>query len=90
MPALEPMNVAETIKNYPFFMEWLQELGRSPEEVVEFCVQREVEETEPVGQFKQFVPTDWYTASITFDKKGDWHERRGRLSEGKMTCVEAI
>lgn len=76
------------LKRYPYFTAWLEELGRSPEEVEGIGIEAEIEETHPVGNWKMHKRTDNFTASLTF-ANGDVFQRPGKFSDGTMTYVEA-
>lgn len=76
----------EILQNYPFFMNWLKELDRSPYDVTDFAVESEMREIEPNGLYKQFLPTDNYNAFLYFNN-GDHFCHEGKFSEGKMNYV---
>ncbi len=88
MPLLEPVT-PEVRKVFPYFMDWLKELGRAPEDVFDFAVQADVIEVPSTNEYKAFAPADTYTASITF-KDGFFVERREKWSDGKLKLPEGL
>ncbi len=75
MPLLEPVT-PEMLKKHPYFLEWAKHLGYTPEDVLDFQVEVEVNEdgTELRDEFK---------TSITF-KNLAHHIRTEKWSEGKL------
>ena len=88
MPLLEPVT-PEVLKDFPYFLAWTKELGRSPEDVLDFAVQDEVIEVPSTNEYKTFARTGAYIASITF-KDGSFAERREKWSDGKLKLPEGL
>ena len=82
MPLLEIVN-AEMLKKYPYFWNWIQELGRKPEDVADFVVASHIKEVPSDTQFKVIEPIDTFTATLTFTD-GATFDRDGKWSDGTM------
>ncbi len=79
----------EILKKYPYFMEWLKELNRLPEDVLNFAIQTEMKEVASEDRWKKYKPTDNFTVSLTF-KNGEYVSRHGKWSEGKMMYLSEV
>ncbi len=86
-PLLEPIQDAETLKReYPFWWNWLQELGRSAEDVQDYTLQSGIRQVPSDTEYKKFEPTGKYIAYIYF-KDGSLFEREVNLTEGGITAL---
>ncbi len=85
MPLVEPVDPT-WLKQHPYWNTWLNELGRSAEEVLDFNVQSNLKEVPSDTQYKKFEPTGDFIACIVF-KNGDHVSRTGKWSDGKMIYI---
>ena len=81
-------NAADSMKNYPFFATWLEEIGRSLGDVLGYGITQELEEVPSDTHWKQFRLTDRYTAYIKFKDQTEV-SRQAKWSEEKLLYVPA-
>jgi hypothetical protein len=78
---------AETLRHLPYFAQWIEELGRSPEDAQYLHIEHGMEEVPTDSGYTALIPTDDLTTGITF-KDGEAVSRVGKRSDHEIVYVE--